>query len=376
MSGTTEMLRRPAAAVPGFAEASNRRQQARAAGLHPDHWYPVERDAAVRRGSVREVMFQGRSIALFRGADGQLAALENRCAHRQLKLSLGTVEGCQLTCPYHGWSYDGSGRLAGVPHDLFGRRLPKLRLASFPLRVRYGLVWIFPGDAARAEATPMPEIPEIEGPEPWATIALDFTWRAHHSMLIENVSDFTHAHLHRKYRPFSDARLTRCETVGDTVQLAYETLVGDGRISRLFVDRSRVNVNHMELALDYPYQRSDTDGKIKHWCFFLPIDARTTRAFFIFYFDAFRIPFTRRKLPRLVLRPFIAVSKRLLIRPLLSQDGVAVEAEQEAYESCPDAPAVELNPAVGEFQKLIARRWAEHLAAAERAGGAADAHVA
>lgn len=40
-------------------------------------------------------------------------------------------------------------------------------------------------------------------------LALVFTWQAHHSMIIDNVNNFTHAYLHRKYRPFVDAKLTR-----------------------------------------------------------------------------------------------------------------------------------------------------------------------
>src|SRR5262245_62625214 len=87
---------------PSFAAARSRHQQVRAAGLHPDYWYPVEYDANVRREQVVEVRFWGRSIALYRGVDGRLRAMENRCAHRQLALSLGAVTGCGLTCAYHG----------------------------------------------------------------------------------------------------------------------------------------------------------------------------------------------------------------------------------------------------------------------------------
>ena len=74
---------------PGFTEARNPRQKARAAGLHPDYWYAVEYDRAVQPGRVVEIQFWKTSIALYRGRDGQLRALENRCAHRQLKLSAG-----------------------------------------------------------------------------------------------------------------------------------------------------------------------------------------------------------------------------------------------------------------------------------------------
>ena len=130
-------------------------------------------------------------------------------------------------------------------------------------------------------------------------------------------------------------------------------LVGDGRVSRHFVDRQRVDVNRMELASEYPYQWSNTDGKIKHWCFFLPVDERTTRVFFLFYFDALRFPLTLIAVPRWLMRPLLSISNWLLIRPLLMQDGAMVEAEQRAYEAKPEAPTIERNPAVIEFQKLI-----------------------
>ena len=363
------MMLRPESptAVPSFAAALSRRQQARAAGLHPDHWYAVEYAAAVRVGRVVETRFWGRSIALFRGSDGVVHALENRCAHRQVKLSLGEVNGCNLTCPYHGWTYDGAGNLASVPHELFGRKMPRVRLASFPVRTRYGLIWIFPGDPARAEVVPMPELTELEGAQAWAWVPLDFTWQAHHSLIIENVSDFTHAHLHRKYRPFSSAKLVDYEPGGNQVRLTYDVLVGDGRWSRHFVDRRRIDVNRMKLCFAYPHQWSNTDDKIKHWCFVLPLDERTTRVFFLFYFAALRIPFTRIAVPRWLMSPLLQISNWLMIRPLLMQDGAMVEAEQRAYETQPGAPAIELNPVVIEFQRLIVAEWRRHRGDADTA---------
>jgi len=364
---------------PDFAEARNLRQKARAAGLAPNHWYAVEWEKNLPAGKVREVVFWNTSIAVFRGRDGRVRAIANRCAHRQLKLTLGQVEGCELVCSYHGWTYDGDGKVVRISHDLFGRAFPKLKVPSYPVRLRYGLVWIFPGDAARAENTPMPEIPELEGEDAWARVALDFTWAAHHSMIVDNVSDFTHAHLHRKYRPFSDARLLRHALKDDRVELAYETKVGRGRISGLFVDHARLETNHMELCYQYPYQWSDTDGEIKHWLFLLPISERRTRAFFVFYFKALKVPFLPVALRGGTLQRILDVSKHGLIRPLLAQDGVAVEAEQEGYEQYWNTQFAELNPVVRAFQELTVRKWEEHLAAAPsrpsrtREGGSADA---
>src|SRR4029079_16672722 len=166
-----------------------------------------------------------------------------------------------------------------------------------------------------------------------------------------------------KYQPFSnDSKLTRLETVGDKVHLAYDTKVGAGKISGLFVDRKQVDTSSMDLCYEYPYQWSNTDDQIKHWLFVLPIDERTTRAFFLFYFKEFKVPFTPLHIPQRVMQPFLKVSNKLLIEPLLRQDGVAVEAEQQGWEKHYDEPIAELSPAVHAFQALTIKKWEEHLA--------------
>jgi hypothetical protein len=352
----------PKGAPPSYEEAKNRRQKVRAAGLDPNYWYPVEHDKNLLPGGVQEVKFWGESVALFRDTDGRLHAIEDRCAHRQLKLSIGVVKGDKLVCQYHGWEYNGCGELTAVTHDLFGKKMPTCKLREYPVKVRYGLVWMFFGDADRADSVPMPEIPELEGDRPWGCVPVDFTWKAHHSMIIDNVSDFSHEFLHRDYAPFTGAKLTSLETVGDEVRLTYDTKVGRGKISQHFIDNDNTDMNSMKLGYQYPYQWSNTDEKIKHYCFVLPVDERTTRAFFLFYFDSFIVPFTKVKIPRRLTKPFLKISNRLLVRPLLEQDGVAVEAEQAGYDKHWDEPIIDLNPAVSAFQAVTVRKWDEYLA--------------
>ncbi|MCY3647453.1 MAG: aromatic ring-hydroxylating dioxygenase subunit alpha [Chloroflexi bacterium] len=349
------------AGPPALEDARNLRQRARAVGMNPDYWYAVEEVRRVKPGTVTEVVFWKQSIALYRSEDGSFHAIENRCLHRQIKLSLGQVDGCRLVCGYHGWEYDEDGRVSEIP-DLFGRQeVPNLSVRTYPVQVRYGLVWIFPGDPALAEERQIPEIPELEGSSRWACVPLVFDLQAHHSIIIDNVSDFSHAYLHRRYRPFDGATLTRHETVGDNVHLAYETRVGRGRISGLFVDHARLNTNHMELCYEYPYQRSNTDDEIKHWLFVLPIDERTTRTFFLFYFRSLKLPLIPVRIPRLAMTTVLRIANRMLIGPLLSQDRVAVEAEQKGYETNWDAPPIEVNPVVRSFQQVTVRKWQEHL---------------
>ena len=346
-------------AAPSFETAQNRRQRARAAGLDPNYWYAVEYDRAVGPGRVVEVKFWGTSIALYRGTDGRLRALENRCAHRQLKLSLGEVSGCTLTCAYHGWSYAEDGRLAAIPHDLFGRPMPSIGIRSYPLRVRYGLVWLFPGDPARAAVRPLPEIPEMEGADPWAYVPLSFTWRAHHSMVMDNLCDLTHAHLHRRYPSFLPGRLLRGETVGDRVVLNYEAKVGP------LVRSGRGTPRPLEICYDYPYHRatfewSNIEGRIQYWTFVLPMDARTSRVFFVFCYDALKIPWLPFRIGHRAMTAVMWLAHRFV--PLLEQDGFALEAEQEGYDAGFEAAPLELNPVVALLHQLTIRKWEAHLA--------------
>jgi phenylpropionate dioxygenase-like ring-hydroxylating dioxygenase large terminal subunit len=346
---------------PSFEEAKNKRQKVRAAGMDPNYWYAVEWDRTIKKGEVKQVRFWRRPVALYRGQDGRLRAIDDRCAHRQLPLSKGIVEGEKLVCEYHGWKFNGAGELTEVSHELFGRKMPRCKLTSYPIRVRYGLIWIFFGDPELADSVSIPDIPELIGKSEWTRAEIDVTWKCHHSMIIDNVSDFTHAFLHRKYQPFVDSKLTKVDERDDKVYVHYETKVGRGKISGLFVDRSRVDTEQMDLCYHYPYQCSNTGDAIKHWLFVLPIDERTTRAFFIFYFKPLKVPFLPVSIPKPLMVPLMAISNEVLIKPLLDEDRRAVEAEQEGYEEHFAQPIAELSPAVHAFQELTVRKWQAYL---------------
>lgn len=351
---------------PPFDAAKTKREKVRSAGMDPNHWYAVEQSHNLAVGKSQRVTFWGDHVAIYRDDKGLVHAVEDRCAHRHVPLTFGVVEGDRIRCQYHGWAYDKSGRLADVPHDLFGMKMPQCRIRAFPVRERYGLIWVFFGDAERASTTAMPEIPELEaeGEGRWACVPVDGTWAAHHSMIIDNVSDFTHEFLHRKHKPFADSKLTSLETNERGVFVSYDTHVGAGGLAGKFIDRRRVNTNAMKLGYEYPYQWSNTDDQIKHWLFVLPIDERTTRGFFLFYFKNFKVPFLPVSVPRFLMEPIIKIANRLHIKPLLQEDGDAVEAEQLGWEKHWAAPIAEISPAVHAFQNLTIQRWEDHLKSA------------
>jgi len=63
----------------------------------------------------------GVPVLLVRGRDRVLRAFANICRHRGAPVASGCGKARAFACPYHGWSYDLEGKLAGIPE-----------LASFP----------------------------------------------------------------------------------------------------------------------------------------------------------------------------------------------------------------------------------------------------
>jgi renierapurpurin 18,18'-hydroxylase len=187
----TEMLR-PQDARIAPAEISDLRR----VGINPGFWYPVALSASVRKEKTAAASFAGQRIALYRGAGGAVHALEDRCAHRQVPLSMGVVEGDALRCFYHAWAYRGDGRISQIPYLPKGAARPPRGVRAYPVREAYGLVFIFPGDPGRAADIPLPELPEFDSAR-HKTMTYSRVVECHYSFLHENLLDMNHQFLHR-----------------------------------------------------------------------------------------------------------------------------------------------------------------------------------
>ncbi|WP_342620149.1 aromatic ring-hydroxylating dioxygenase subunit alpha [Rhodoferax sp. GW822-FHT02A01] len=90
----------------------------------------------------------GDKVALYRKSDKTPAALEDACPHRKLPLSLGRIKGDHIECGYHGLTFDCSGQCVKVPG---ASNIPKAAVVrSYPIEERFGLLWIWMGEADKA----------------------------------------------------------------------------------------------------------------------------------------------------------------------------------------------------------------------------------
>jgi phenylpropionate dioxygenase-like ring-hydroxylating dioxygenase large terminal subunit len=139
--------------------------------------------------------FLGENVVLFRAAGGAPAALEDRCCHRAAPLSRGEVEGGLLRCGYHGLRFDGAGRCVEVPVQTLIP--PGAQVRAYPVCEKWNVVWIWMGDAARADAAQIPDLPWLASPD-WRATPGYIQVGANAQLLVDNLLDFTHvSYLHR-----------------------------------------------------------------------------------------------------------------------------------------------------------------------------------
>ena len=128
-------------------------------------------------------------VVLFRSSDGTVSALEDRCPHRHLPLSLGSVVPDGLQCGYHGLIMGGDGRCVRVPSQAVAP--PNARIKSYPVAERYGWVWVWMGEFERADPALIPDFGLLESPVHAAVGKTNFV-ACDYRLVTDNLMDLSH----------------------------------------------------------------------------------------------------------------------------------------------------------------------------------------
>ena len=326
----------------------------RRVGAHPDHWYPAAWSSELRRGKTVATQFAGEPIVLVRPESGALFALEDRCAHRQVPLSKGAVEGCTLRCCYHGWRYDASGRCVDVPY--FKDKLPN-GVRRYPCIERDGVILVWPGHSTPTE--PPGQLGAAATPG-YKTRRFGGLVNCHYSFMHENLMDMNHQFLHRKTSGKVTPRYLGKRTGEGWMELDYSFRRPDQKPpmgETLIVGRLRGESasprDLMTIRTEYPHQtlRLWTSGELPvlHvWLGYAPVDAsqRKNRTFIVLSVRRPRLPCVLE-----VMWPFLA----WFTNRVFDEDRKIVEMEQSAYDAQGGDWNQEVFPAINELRGLLAR---------------------
>lgn len=156
-------------------------------------WYPVTFLQDLPKDRPTGFAIYDEPMVLFVDGRGQVGCLPDRCPHRAARLSDGQIMDGRLECRYHGWQFGADGQCLRVPQLWPEKDIPdRACLPSHPVQIARGIVWVWTGEAGRADPALIPGGAEGEGLFE-VTFQMDLPYDQ--SYLIENVIDVAHIHI-------------------------------------------------------------------------------------------------------------------------------------------------------------------------------------
>lgn len=157
-------------------------------------WYVAGFSADLQPGECLARRFLNEPVVLFRTQSGVISALIDRCSHRAMPLSKGHVDGELIRCAYHGVEFAASGACARIPGQ--DRIPPAANLRAYPVCERDEFIWIWMGDAEKADTSLIMSNPEHRDPS-WSWRPYYMHVKSNWQLLVDNILDLTHvAYIH------------------------------------------------------------------------------------------------------------------------------------------------------------------------------------
>ncbi len=128
-------------------------------------------------------------LIFWRDHAGRIVALEDRCCHRAAPLSKGRREGDNVRCMYHGLLFDTTGKCVEIPSQEFIPPAAKVR--AYPVVERFKWVWIWMGDADKADPALIPDTHYLDDPS-WRGTPGYMHYDANYLLITDNLLDFSH----------------------------------------------------------------------------------------------------------------------------------------------------------------------------------------
>jgi len=155
-------------------------------------WHCVGLAADFKDGSPHRIDAFGTRLVAFQGEDGSLNVLDAWCPHMGGDLSLGTVHGDTVACPFHGWRYGADGKATEIPYCK--RVPPKAKVRRWHVQEENQLlfVWHDPEGNPPDPAQPIPHYKACFS-DNWSPMTLT-SWviNTNNRELVDNIADMAH----------------------------------------------------------------------------------------------------------------------------------------------------------------------------------------
>lgn len=151
-------------------------------------WHPIARSSDLKPGTLLRSRLLDTDLVLWRGEDTDTIAWEDRCPHRSVKLSGGTIVENTLVCPYHGLAYNPEGQCVKVPAHPDYTPPKQACVKSFAVQEQYGVIFVSIGNPTQ----PVARFPEWDDPSYCTYLSGGHYCRCSGLRAIENFLDVAH----------------------------------------------------------------------------------------------------------------------------------------------------------------------------------------
>lgn len=152
-------------------------------------WLAVAPLRDLEQNGILSARVLGEDIVIWRTANGDVLAWKDLCIHRGAKLSLGEIrDGNSLMCPYHGWTYDTTGKCIQMPAHPEQAPPTKAVVKVYQAVVHFDFIWVCLGEPRY----PLPPFPEWYDESYRRVLCGAYHFKAAAPRMIENFLDVAH----------------------------------------------------------------------------------------------------------------------------------------------------------------------------------------
>jgi len=278
-----------------------------------NQWYAIMESKEVKNKPIGVTRINEK-LVLWRDQNGKINCIFDKCCHRGASLSKGKIKNDHIECPFHGFKYDGTGKVVIIPANGKNAEVPeRFKVNSFKVEEKYGFIWLWYGDNDKALLN-IPFFEELKSGFYYKTFSE--VWSVHYTRAIENQLDVVHV-------PF--VHETTIGKGGKTI-INGPVVEWEDNLMTFYVDnvlddgykkakKANEIENYKELfSLQYLvpnlWQNRISD-KVRVFAAFAPIDEEHTKIYLRFYQKFIRVP---------ILQSLVTSLANIFNRKVLHQD--------------------------------------------------------
>ena len=267
-----------------------------------NQWYGVLESKEVKSKNAFGVTRLGQKLVFWRSENGKVNCIFDKCCHRGAALSNGKVVHDKITCPFHGFAYDSSGKVTLIPAN--GKNSPvaeRYNVQAYQVQEKYGVIWLWHGETI----TELPEIPFFkELREGFSYGGFSEMWPVHYTRAIENQLDVVHlpfvhaSSIGRGNKTVVNGPVVKWE---DNLMTFYvNNVVDDGKLKPLKPKEieNYKNLFHLQFQMPNIWQNIISND-IRIVAIFAPIDEEHTQIYLRFYQKFMKLPVLKQLVNRM-----------------------------------------------------------------------------